>query len=110
MLSSDLRTLFLKSRIAEPDNFQTTTTTQPSVSPQPAPAPQSYPAQSFLTTTPAQQQVHSSSPTGPVSNPPLDSEEDDHLNVMHQKLVESFLVKGVAGMSLSLLYTRIIVF
>eukprot|EP00026_Physarum_polycephalum_P003177 Phypoly_transcript_03187.p1 GENE.Phypoly_transcript_03187~~Phypoly_transcript_03187.p1 ORF type:complete len:717 (+),score=118.81 Phypoly_transcript_03187:138-2288(+) len=75
----DLRTLFLKSRLADGPE---------SSAPQTVPAPSTF---STAVSVQAQQAY-------PPQNTPLypeSGEEDDQLNVFHQNLVESFLVKGV---------------
>lgn len=117
ILLSDLRTLFLKSRIAEPENIQQTTT-QPTLSSTSIPltASQSYSLQQPFTSTttsalppqlyspqtqmqtPMQTQIMLNTLQQPAPTQQIEmetNEEDDNINVMHQKL-EGFFVKGVA--------------
>jgi hypothetical protein len=76
----DLRTLFLKSRIADGPEHSAAQTVQASTAGVSVQPQQSYPPQN----TPLYPELEG-------------TEEDDQLNVFHQNLVESFLGKGASG-------------
>jgi hypothetical protein len=79
---NDLRTLFLKSRLTE--------------GPAESNSPSTTSASSSATTSVQPQQSYPPQNTPMYPEAAENAEEDDQLNVFHQNLVESFLVKGVA--------------